>query len=72
MGKEGHAGNLPSVLSGQEARGVGEGVQHVKERESVGFWPGLGEAKFLQKSHRIEHLTLLVIIILVGTATVET
>ena len=54
------------MLSGQEARGVGEGVQHVKERESVGFWPGLGEAKFLQKSHRIEQFTLFVNIILVG------
>ena len=56
------------MLSGQEARGVGEGVQHVKERESVGFWPGLREAKFL----RIEHFTLFVNIILVGKATVET
>ena len=56
------------MLSGQEARGVGEGVQHVKERESVGFWPGLREAKFF---HRIEHFTLFVSIILVGKATVE-
>ena len=30
------------MLSGKrEVRGVGEGVQRVKERESVGFWPGL-------------------------------
>ena len=57
-------------LARRQGRSV-RGCSVSRKESQSGFGQAWGEAIFLQESHLFEHLTLLVIIIFVGTATEE-